>query len=78
MKGQLMCNLHVGRCKQVWALTGGSSGFQSMRGLCKEEDYAFLGVSEKMPEDEKQEDKAAAFGNDWRIKREERVRDKDK
>lgn len=48
-----------------------------MRGLCKEEDYAFLGASEKTPEDEKQEDQASASGNDWRIKEEERVRDKE-
>lgn len=48
-----------------------------MRGLCKEEDYAFLGASEKTPEDEQQEDKASASGSDWRIKEEERVRDKE-
>lgn len=64
-------------CKQVWVLTGGSSAFQSMRGLCKEEDYAFLGASEKTPGDEKREDKASASLNDWRAKEEERVRDEE-
>lgn len=73
-----MCNLHVGSFfKQAWVLTGGSSGLQSMRGLCKEEDYAFLGAPEKTSEDEKREDKASASGDDWRIKEEERVRDEE-
>lgn len=37
-----------------------------MRGLCKEEDYAFLRTSERT-------EGAAALGNDWRDRKEERV-----
>ncbi|XP_035770544.1 U2 small nuclear ribonucleoprotein auxiliary factor 35 kDa subunit-related protein 1-like isoform X2 [Neolamprologus brichardi] len=40
---------------------------KSMRGLCKEEDYAFLRTSERT-------EGAAALGNDWRDRKEERVR----
>lgn len=40
-----------------------------MRGLCTEEDYAFLGMSEKTTEEA-----AGASGDDWRDKKEERVR----
>ncbi|XP_044042265.1 U2 small nuclear ribonucleoprotein auxiliary factor 35 kDa subunit-related protein 1-like isoform X2 [Siniperca chuatsi] len=39
-----------------------------MRGLCKEEDYAFLGMSEKMPEG------AGPLEDDFGDKKEERVR----
>lgn len=42
-----------------------------MRGLCKEEDYAFLGMSEKTSEG------AGSLEDDWRDKREERVRHKE-
>ncbi|XP_030575571.1 chromatin assembly factor 1 subunit rlf2 [Archocentrus centrarchus] len=45
---------------------------KSMRGLCREEDYAFLGISERTRE-EKTEG-AAALEDDWRDKKEERVR----
>lgn len=49
-----------------------------MRGLCKEEDYAFLGVSEKTAEEGKEDDKeVGATEDDWRVKKEERVKDKD-
>ncbi|KAL3976673.1 gap junction delta-2 protein [Sarotherodon galilaeus] len=40
---------------------------KSMRGLCKEEDYVFLGTSERT-------EGAAALGDDWRDRKEERVR----
>lgn len=43
-----------------------------MRGLCTEEDYAFLGMSEKTTEEA-----AGASGDDWRDKKEERVRDEE-
>lgn len=49
-----------------------------MRGLCKEEDYAFLCVSEKMAEEGREDDKGVrATEDDWRVKKEERVKDKD-
>lgn len=49
-----------------------------MRGLCKEEDYAFLCVSEKTAEEGREDDKGVgATGDDWRVKKEERVKDKD-
>lgn len=49
-----------------------------MRGLCKEEDYAFLCVSEKTAEEGREDDKGVvATEDDWRVKKEERVKDKD-
>ncbi|XP_049892448.1 U2 small nuclear ribonucleoprotein auxiliary factor 35 kDa subunit-related protein 1-like [Epinephelus moara] len=45
---------------------------QSMRGLCKEEDYVFLGVSERTTK--VTAEGAGAFEDDWRDKKEERVR----
>lgn len=49
-----------------------------MRGLCKEEDYAFLCVSEKTAEEGREDDKGVgATGDDWSVKKEERVKDKD-
>ncbi len=45
-----------------------------MRGLCIEEDYAFLGMPEKTTEETA--DGAGALEDDWKDKREERVRDK--
>ena len=47
-----------------------------MRGLCKEEDYAFLGTSERTTKES--DDGAQALEDDWRHKKEERVRDKEK
>ncbi|XP_059182353.1 U2 small nuclear ribonucleoprotein auxiliary factor 35 kDa subunit-related protein 1-like [Centropristis striata] len=44
----------------------------SMRGLCKEEDYAFLGLSEKTTKVTSEE--ARDLKDDWRDKKEERVR----
>lgn len=45
-------------------------GLQSMRGLCREEDYVFLGMSEKNTE----ETEEGAFKDDSGGQREERVR----
>ncbi|CAN9508133.1 unnamed protein product [Ophioblennius macclurei] len=45
---------------------------KSMRNLCKEEDYAFLGNSGKTTREWTEE--AAALEDDWRDKKEERVR----
>lgn len=46
-----------------------------MRGLCKEEDYAFLCVSEKTAEEGREDDKGVgATEDDWRVKKEERVK----
>ncbi|XP_029969200.1 stress response protein nst1 [Salarias fasciatus] len=45
---------------------------KSMRNLCKEEDYAFLGGSEKATEGRTEE--AAAPEDDWRDRKEERNR----
>ncbi|XP_051248453.1 U2 small nuclear ribonucleoprotein auxiliary factor 35 kDa subunit-related protein 1-like [Dicentrarchus labrax] len=45
---------------------------KSMRGLCKEEDYAFLGMSEKTTKETARV--AGALGDDWRDQKEERVR----
>lgn len=44
-----------------------------MRGLCKEEDYEFLGMSEKTTK--VTAEGAGALENDWRDKKEDRVRD---
>ncbi|XP_037837021.1 U2 small nuclear ribonucleoprotein auxiliary factor 35 kDa subunit-related protein 1-like [Kryptolebias marmoratus] len=43
---------------------------KSMRGLCKEEDYAFLG----MPMSPTKEEGHAALQDNWRDKKEDRVR----
>lgn len=49
-----------------------------MRELCKEEDYAFLGVAEKMAEEGKEDDEVVrAIEDDWRVQKQERVKDKD-
>ncbi|KAF1372549.1 hypothetical protein PFLUV_G00266650 [Perca fluviatilis] len=45
---------------------------KSMRDLCKEEDYAFLGMSEKMTN--VAAERAGDSLDDWRDKKEERVR----
>ncbi|XP_056224248.1 U2 small nuclear ribonucleoprotein auxiliary factor 35 kDa subunit-related protein 1-like [Seriola aureovittata] len=45
---------------------------KSMRGLCKEEDYAFLGVSEKTTRETAEG--AGALEDDWIDRKEERVR----
>ncbi|GLD45979.1 golgin subfamily A member 6-like protein 2 [Lates japonicus] len=45
---------------------------KSMRGLCKEEDYAFLGMTEKKTKETAEG--AGASENDWRDRKEERVR----
>lgn len=45
-----------------------------MRGLCKEEDYTFLGVSDETTDGGAGE--ARASEDDWREKKEERVRNK--
>lgn len=51
---------------------------QTMRGLCKEEDYAFLGEAEKMAEEGKEDDEGVrATEDDWRVQKQERVKDKD-
>ncbi|XP_028276477.1 matrix metalloproteinase-2 [Parambassis ranga] len=44
---------------------------KSMRSLCKEEDYAFLGMSESKREGP---EATASLEDDWRHKKEERVR----
>lgn len=46
-----------------------------MRGLCKEEDYAFLGMSQKATKEVAEG--AGVFEDDWRDKKEERVRDEE-
>ncbi|XP_037616737.1 U2 small nuclear ribonucleoprotein auxiliary factor 35 kDa subunit-related protein 1-like [Sebastes umbrosus] len=45
---------------------------KSMRGLCKEEDYEFLGTSEKTTK--LTAEGAGASEDDWRDKREDRIR----
>ncbi|XP_035811520.2 U2 small nuclear ribonucleoprotein auxiliary factor 35 kDa subunit-related protein 1-like [Amphiprion ocellaris] len=45
---------------------------KSMRSLCKEEDYAFLGKSESTTKETTEG--AAALEDDWRDRKEERVR----
>lgn len=45
-----------------------------MRGLCKEEDYAFLGMSKETTKGPAEG--AETLEDDWRGKKEERVRDK--
>lgn len=46
-----------------------------MRGLCKEEDYAFLGRSEKTTKETAEG--AGAVEDDWKDNKEERVRDEE-
>lgn len=46
-----------------------------MRGLCKEEDYAFLGRSERTTKETA--DGAGVSGDNWRGNKEERVRDEE-
>lgn len=47
---------------------------KTMRGLCKEEDYAFLCVSEKTAEEGREDDKGVgATEDDWKVKKEERI-----
>ncbi|XP_073337207.1 uncharacterized protein [Pagrus major] len=48
---------------------------KSMRGLCKEEDYVFLGTSENTTKETAEG--AGALEDDWREKKEERVRDEE-
>ncbi|XP_050933545.1 U2 small nuclear ribonucleoprotein auxiliary factor 35 kDa subunit-related protein 1-like [Lates calcarifer] len=45
---------------------------KSMRGLCKEEDYVFLGMTEKKTKETAEG--AGALEDDWRDRKEERVR----
>lgn len=46
-----------------------------MRGLCKEEDYEFLGMSEKAAEDVAKG--AGIWGDNWKDKKEDRVRNEE-
>lgn len=67
-------DFNVGKCKsQIIFNKWSFFCFQSMRGLCKEEDYAFLGKPERKPEETAEG--AKALEDDWREKREERVCD---
>lgn len=56
-------NITSDECSSLW--------FQSMRGLCREEDYEFLGNSEKT---QKRAEGAGVPEDDWGDKKEERVR----
>lgn len=49
-----------------------------MRCLCKEVDYEFLGVSEKAAEEQTEDGEGVgATEDDWRMKKEERVKKKE-